>query len=152
VQSDPRLSEAQAQIRQAESDIHYADSEIRRVANLSWSTYVSDYGSVSHNVSQVDVAQAQSSLDMAIRDLRQAESKLNVLDPDEAQRLAQSARNLSRQAESYARSVESREHVTYQSKLSQAEAESYRRRERERYDDWSIGGGGYSGSSSSGSW
>ena len=156
IASDHRaFTAANSAIDSASSAIRSAESEINSVSGKSWSTYVSDYGSVSHSVSYSDLSGARSYLSNAESELSQARSQMSGKDYEQAKSDADAAVSKARSAASEASSVESREHSQYRSMVASAEAEAARRRrEREEaahHHDSGGGGGGHSGGGGSGS-
>lgn len=143
---------ANSAISSARSAISSAESEISSVSHKSWSTYVSDFGGVSHSVSYSDLSGARSYVDSAERELSSARSALDRQDYEGAERDAKEAQSHARSAESEAERVESREYSHYRSLVAAAEAEAERRRrERERENDNNSGGGGGSSGGGGGS-
>ena len=137
---------ARSAISSAESAISSAESEISRTNNLSWSTYVSDFGSVSHSVSSSDLSGARSYVNSARSELSSCRSKMSSQDYEGAKSSADSANSSARRAESEAESVASRERSQYNSMVAAAEAEAARRRrEREEAAHHHSGGGGGGG-------
>ncbi len=145
---------ARSAISSAESEIRSAESTISSVNNMSWSTYVSDFGGVSHSVSSSDLSGARSYINSARSELSSARSKMSSQDYEGAKSSADSADRSADRAESEANSVASRERSQYNSMVAAAEAEA-RRRRKEREDAASHnsggGGGGGGGGSSGGS-
>lgn len=137
---------ANASISSAASAISSAQSEINSVSGKSWSTYVSDFGSVHHSVSSSDLSGARSTLNNAESQLSSARSKMGSQDYEDADSQADRARSTANSAKSEAERVESREYSHYRSLVAAAEAEAARRRrEREEAQHHSSGGGGGGG-------
>lgn len=152
ISSDHRaFTAANSAISSAESAIRSAESEIHSVSGKSWSTYISDFGGVSHSVSSSDLSGARSYLNSAESELSSARSKMLNKEYEEAKSDADQSVSKSRSAESEASSVESREHRQYLSMVAAGEAEAARRRkEREDAQNHNSGGGGGGGGGSSG--
>jgi hypothetical protein len=137
---------AKSAISSAESSISSAESEISRTNNMSWSTYVSDFGSVSHSVSSSDLSGARSYVNSARSELSSARSKMSSQDYEGAKSSADSSNSNASRAEREAESVASRERSQYNAKVAAAEAEAARRRrEREQAAQHNSGGGGGGG-------
>ncbi|MBX3166779.1 MAG: hypothetical protein KF760_05180 [Candidatus Eremiobacteraeota bacterium] len=137
---------ARSAISSAESEIRSAESTISHVNNMSWSTYVSDFGSVSHSVSSSDLSGARSYVNSARSELSSARSKMSSQDYEGAKSSADSANSSANRAESEANSVASRERSQYNSMVAAAEAEARRRRkEREEAASHHHSGGGGGG-------
>ena len=151
IDSDHRAYDtARSAISTATSAIRSSNSVIDNVARQSWSTYISDYGSVSHSVSESDVSGARSTLRSAQSLLNEAEAKLSSQDYEGAASDASGADSRADNAASQARSVESRERSVYDGMVAAGEAVAARkRREREeaaqqaaQHNSSSSGGGG----------
>jgi hypothetical protein len=140
-----------AAIAEAKSDISSAESEISRVDSLSWSTYVSDFGSVSHSVSSSDLHHARALVDSADSIRREAQGKMSTQDYEGAAETAGRSSSKAGEAKSEAKRVASREESHYDSLVTAAEIEAARRRrEREQQNNSSSGGGGWDSGGSSG--
>ncbi len=139
VREAQECAEAKQLIRQAESAIQRADSEVSSASRQSWSQHVSNYGTVSHSVSSSDLSSAYSYLNSARSDLSQASSYLSSRNYSSAQSEARSAASSAERAEREAESVVSREH------------DEFRRKVREAENQANPPGGGGSGGGSGGS-
>ncbi|ODT73847.1 hypothetical protein ABS71_06435 [bacterium SCN 62-11] len=125
------FSEANSAISSASSDISSAESRISSVSSQSWSTYVSDYGSVSYSVNSGLLSGAYSSVSSARSELSNARSRMGSQDYEGATSEARSASSYASSAESQASSVESSEYSHYQSMVSSAEAIAQAKRDEE---------------------
>jgi len=146
-QSTRPAGNVQAEIDSAKSVVFGAESDVRRLEGKRWDRYITDYGHVDHSMSSGDLAEANSYLDSAKKDLSTADSKLKALDPDGARSAVQSACNFAHRARSAAYNAESREERYFQDRVRSAEEQAWRRRDeddRSRY--YGSGGGGFSSS------